>query len=78
MSDETKKLYRSNENRWLVGVCGGIGEYCNIDATIIRVLFILFSFAMGGGILIYLILWIVIPLKPPDVVDMAEVPPEEE
>lgn len=64
MSDDVKKLHRSKENRWLAGVCGGIAEYFNVDATLIRVLFILFGFVVGGGIVIYLILWIIIPEAP--------------
>lgn len=61
MADEKKKLTRSKNDRWLAGVCGGIAEYFNVDAVLIRVLFILFSFAVGGGLIIYIILWIVMP-----------------
>ena len=45
----------------MAGVCGGIAEYFDIDATLIRVLFVLFGFAVGRGILIYIILWIIMP-----------------
>ena len=59
-----KKLYRSVANRWLGGVCGGIGEYFNVDPTVVRVLYIIGTFlSMGFGLLLYLILWIVIPEK---------------
>ena len=61
MSDGTKKLHRSKDDRWLAGVCGGIAEYFNVDGTLIRILFVLFGFAVGGGILIYIILWIIMP-----------------
>ena len=71
MADGTKKLHRSKDDRWLAGVCGGIAEYFNIDGTLVRVLFILFGFAVGGGILIYIILWIIMPEAPDDVVDVA-------
>jgi phage shock protein C len=64
MADKPKKLYRSKNDRWLAGVCGGLAEYFNIDAILVRVLFILFGFAIGGSILIYIILWIVIPEAP--------------
>lgn len=57
---EPKKLYRSKTNRMICGVCGGIGEYLNIDPTIIRLLTILLAFT-GGGILAYIIAAIVIP-----------------
>lgn len=56
-----KRLYRSRENRVLGGVCGGIGEYFNIDPTLIRLLWILFVFLGGSGILAYIIAWIIIP-----------------
>ena len=71
MSDEVKHLYRSKDDRWLGGVCGGLAQYFSIDSTVVRVLFILMALFIGGGILIYLILWIVIPLEPDDgVVEM--------
>ena len=47
-----KKLYRSRKSRMLCGVCGGIGEYFNIDPTLIRLAFVLFG-CTGGGILAY-------------------------
>ena len=64
MSEGVKKLYRSTKDRWLAGICGGIGEYFALDPTIIRVLFVLFSVFAGGGILAYIILWIIIPQEP--------------
>ena len=59
-----RKLYRSKKNRVIAGVCGGIGEYFNIDPTIIRLLWILFIFMGGSGILAYIIAWIIIPRNP--------------
>ena len=56
-----KKLYRSKKNRVIAGVCGGIGEYFNIDPTLIRLIWILFVFAGGSGILAYIIAWLIIP-----------------
>jgi phage shock protein C len=56
-----KKLYRSKKNRNLAGVCGGVGEFLNVDPTIIRILWILFSLAYGTGILAYIICWLIIP-----------------
>jgi phage shock protein C len=64
MSGEVKRLYRSRSKRWLAGVCGGLGDYFGLDPTLIRVLFVLFALAVGGGILAYLILWLIIPLEP--------------
>ncbi len=60
-----KRLYRSRKNQILGGVCGGIGEYFDIDPVIVRLLFVLLALAgMGVGILVYIIAWIIIPLEP--------------
>lgn len=62
MAEKSKgKLYRSETNKVLGGVCGGLGEYFNIDPTIVRIIFILMAVFGGSGILIYIILWLVIP-----------------
>lgn len=55
------QLYRSETDRYLGGVCGGIGEYFNIDSTIVRLLFIASILLGGSGVLVYLILWLIIP-----------------
>ena len=55
------KLVRPNDDRWIGGVCAGLGNYFGIDPTVIRILFVLFSIFVGGGIIVYLILWLVIP-----------------
>ena len=59
--DETRKLQRSTSNKMIAGVCAGIANYFNLDPTIIRVLYVLMIFFAGFGILLYLILWLVIP-----------------
>ena len=56
-----KKLCLSNTNKKIAGVCGGLAEYFEIDATVVRVLWILAFFLYGLGPLVYLILWLVIP-----------------
>lgn len=56
-----KRLCKSSTNRVLCGVCGGIAEYAGIDPTLVRLIFILLCFAIGGGILIYLIAAIIMP-----------------
>lgn len=58
-----KRLYKSDVNRTIAGVCGGIGEYFNIDPTLIRLAWIIFCFAGGSGILAYIIAAIVIPSR---------------
>lgn len=60
---ETTRLYRSSSSSVIGGVCGGLAEYLNADAVIFRVLFVLALLIGGGGLLLYIILWIVIPLK---------------
>jgi phage shock protein C len=59
---EVKRLYRSGKDRILGGVCGGIGEFLGVDPVIIRLIWILFTFAsLGVGILFYLAAWFIIP-----------------
>lgn len=59
-----KRLYRSNKSRILGGVCGGLAEYCNVDPTWMRIIFILLILFGGLIILIYLIMWIITPNSP--------------
>ena len=63
MASEIKRLYRSKKNRVIAGVCGGIGEYFNIDPVVIRLIWVLFIFGMGFGILAYLVAWLIIPSR---------------
>ena len=64
MAESAKKLYRSQEEKWLGGVCGGLGEYFNIDPIIVRLIFVAFALIAGGGLLLYLIMWLIIPQEP--------------
>lgn len=57
----TKKLYRNMSNKWIGGVCSGLGDYFNIDPVIIRLIFVVLVLLGGGGFLIYLVLLIVVP-----------------
>jgi len=54
-----KKLFRSRSNSKIAGVCGGLGDYFNIDPTLVRILFLIFF--GGGGLLLYIICWIAVP-----------------
>ncbi len=56
-----KRLYKSNKNKMLAGVCGGLAEYFNIDPTIVRLALVLFCALGGSGIIAYIIAAIVIP-----------------
>ena len=58
-----KRIYRSNNNRIIAGVCGGLGEYLDIDPTLIRLLWAFSVIFAGFGVLAYIIAWIIIPLK---------------
>jgi len=73
-----KKLYRSTSDKMLGGVAGGLAEYFDIDSTLVRVLFIVVVFLGGGGIIAYIILWIVVPQKPYEIPKGAfdQSPPE--
>jgi phage shock protein PspC (stress-responsive transcriptional regulator) len=60
-----KKLYLSDTNRKIGGVCGGIAEYFDKDPTIIRIAFVLVAILTHGlGIIAYFVMWLVIPKKP--------------
>ncbi|SMO32352.1 PspC domain-containing protein [Solitalea koreensis] len=59
----TKKLYKNKEDRVIGGVCAGLGEYFDVDKTIVRIIFLILFFGFGSGLLLYLILWIIMPDK---------------
>jgi len=59
-----KRLYRSRTERQIAGVCGGLGNYLGIDPTVMRLLFILGLVFVGGTLLAYIVLAIVIPEEP--------------
>jgi len=58
-----KRFYLSDTDKKIAGVCGGIAEYFNIDSLLIRVGFLLFVFCFGGGLLAYIVLWLLAPNK---------------
>jgi phage shock protein PspC (stress-responsive transcriptional regulator) len=65
MTMEGKKLYRSNSDKMIAGVCGGLANYFGIDATLVRLIFaLLVFFGVGSGVVLYIILAIVMPLEP--------------
>jgi phage shock protein C len=73
-----KRLYRNPEDQMIAGVCSGIAEYVNVDPTAVRLVFLLLLFVGGGGLLVYLIMWAIMPVKPgtgQGVVDVAEKKP---
>jgi phage shock protein PspC (stress-responsive transcriptional regulator) len=64
------RLMRSKTDVMIGGVCGGLGQYFKIDPTLIRLAFVLLTLAGGSGVLIYFLLWIVIPRE--DLADTAQ------
>ena len=61
-----KRLYRSRKDCMIAGVCGGLGQYFEMDPVWVRLLFILFFIGFGTGFLAYLIMWIIVPNAPID------------
>lgn len=57
----SRRLYRSQQQRMIGGVAGGLAEYFEVDVTLVRLLWVLAVFAGGGGVLAYIIAWILIP-----------------
>lgn len=61
---EPKRLFRSRKDRILGGVCGGMGNYFNLDPVLVRVIWVVLLFAAGVGFLAYILSWIIIPEEP--------------
>lgn len=66
LSRTYKKLWRSRKDRKIAGICGGLAEYFAIDPFWIRFLFVLFFLVGGAAFLLYVIMWLIIPLEPND------------
>lgn len=62
-SQERQRLYRDDTDKILGGVCGGLAHYLRVDASIIRILFVLLGFGIGTGFLIYILLWVILPSR---------------
>jgi phage shock protein PspC (stress-responsive transcriptional regulator) len=79
MATEKKTLYRSRDERMIAGVCGGLAEYFEIDATLVRLLFVAAALLGGPGLLAYLICLVLMPLEPTDEpIPASPVAPEQE
>lgn len=59
-----KKLYRSDTDKKICGVCGGLAEYLNVDSTVIRLIWLLLVLCAGSGVLAYFIAAIIMPERP--------------
>ena len=64
-----KKLYRNTQNKMIAGVCSGVGEYLNIDPTVIRLIWALIGLT-GAGLIAYLVAALIIPEKPSNIIDV--------
>ena len=64
-----KKLYKIEEGKKLDGVCGGIAEYFDVDPTVIRLAWVIFSLCGGSGLIAYIICAIIMPRKPVDYIE---------
>ena len=73
-----KRLYRNKSDVMIAGVCSGLGKYLDVDPTAIRLAFVLLLFVGFGGLWIYLVLWIIMPLEPEQGNDIKEVKLEKE
>lgn len=62
--ENSSRLYRSQKDKIIGGVSGGLADYFNIDVALVRIAFVLLLLFGGGGFLAYVILWIVIPMRP--------------
>lgn len=78
MSANYKQLYRSRDDRMISGVCGGLGEYFDIDPTIIRLIFVFGSVVTGSGLFwAYLVMMLIVPEEPRASEAVVEAPVEE-
>lgn len=64
-----KRLYKSEKDKMLCGVCSGIAKYFDLDPTVVRLALVAFCLLGGSGILAYIIAMIIIPDEPTDVID---------
>jgi phage shock protein PspC (stress-responsive transcriptional regulator) len=70
MNGSHRRLERSRTDRWLAGVCSGIARYLDVDTFLVRLLFLISLLVTGGAtLLIYLVLWAVIPLEATEATD---------
>ena len=60
-----KRLHRSRTEKMIAGVCGGLAEYLDVDPTLVRVAWVFISLLAGAGVLLYLIMWVIMPLDLP-------------
>ena len=73
-----KKLYKSNKDKKIDGVCAGLAEYLGVDTTVVRLLWVLATIFVGAGILAYIIAVLVLPRKPEQIEEPKAEPQNEQ
>jgi phage shock protein PspC (stress-responsive transcriptional regulator) len=58
-----RKLYKNTDNKKIAGVCQGVAEYFDIDPTIVRIVWFVFTWLYGIGVMLYILMWILLPEK---------------
>lgn len=75
----TKRLYRSRDDQMLGGVCAGVAEYFDVDPTLVRLVFAALTlFGVGSPVLVYLLLWLIMPEAPASAMPQYDSPPQAE
>jgi phage shock protein C len=70
----SKRLFRSRQDRKIAGVCGGFADYLELDATLVRLIWLMLAFFGGWGVIGYLIAWIIMPQEREVVEERASAP----
>ena len=73
-----KKLYKSRTDKKICGVCGGLAKYLGMDATIMRLIVVLLTLFVGGGLIAYIICALIMPEEPDNIVEAPEQVPDAE
>ncbi len=73
-----KKLYRSRTDKKLCGVCAGLAKYLGLDVTVLRLIVVLLSLFVGGGVIAYIVCALVIPEEPENIIDAPTQEPAAE
>jgi phage shock protein C len=71
---QNKRLYRSTNDKMIAGVCGGLADFFGLDPSLVRLVFVLMAVLGGHGVLIYIILWLIVPAYPISKEEVAEQP----
>ena len=74
---QKQRLYRSTKDKMIAGVCGGLADFFGLDVSLVRLLAVIMALLGGHGILVYIILWIVVPVQPAGPVNVVASDPVE-